>query len=701
MNFNGKTIALKKIFFLIYGLRGNPVCFNLFQPLLKYLKTVLFCFGWLMTTVGQSQNLATGLVSHYTFCDCTATDFSGNNHHGTIIGNPKCSKGRLGNGLLFNDDGGINDCGQPGGQYVQLPPMDAIWSGGFSISAWVRFGDIKKYQRIIDFGNANGEAGGMNILFGREINSNNLILESWINNNGAQARTTGRLTAVNVIRTDSTQHLCATIRQDTMRIFVNGILVAQKKGNPIANVARTRNYIGRSLWCADDPDFKGLIEDVRIYNRSLSISEVKALYQEGEKDFAINTHCNSQQVDVGSNNFINADSLRWDFGDPSGGSSNLASGYTASHTYKDTGTYTVSLVVYKACLNDTISKTVRIYKIEKDFLGPDFAICPGITSLLNPNFSNASYTWQDGSAGENLSVSQPGIYSLHMRVGDCSYIDSVTIGSLRKFGFEQATVCEGQSVYNYSTSGIYRDTFALSNGCDSIRTLQLTVRKATRLENKIAICEGESYRLPWGQEVTIAGQFSDTARCQSGCDSLIRDFVVRINPLPTVRITKSNDIDCSVRTAILAATGGEKYSWTPANTVNNPIGNKTMATPNLSTVYHVRVTSGAGCSNSDSVLVRVSNERANEGFFVPSAFTPNGDGKNDYFGVSHWGAVKNLRFTVSNRWGEVVFRTNDALKSWDGTFRGQPQSSTTYVYVISADTECGSVMRRGTVVLIR
>ena len=69
---------------------------------------------------------------------------------------------------------------------------------------------------------------------------------------------------------------------------------------------------------------------------------------------------------------------------------------------------------------------------------------------------------------------------------------------------------------------------------------------------------------------------------------------------------------------------------------------------------------------------------------VPTAFTPNGDGKNDIIYVAGWG-IKSLQyFKIFNRWGELVFQSNDLTVGWDGTYNGVPQNIETYVYEASA-----------------
>ena len=88
---------------------------------------------------------------------------------------------------------------------------------------------------------------------------------------------------------------------------------------------------------------------------------------------------------------------------------------------------------------------------------------------------------------------------------------------------------------------------------------------------------------------------------------------------------------------------------------------------------------------------------------MPGAFTPNGDGKNDLFRIPPSLAVKISGFAVFDRWGTRVFYTTNSAAGWDGTLRGQPQPTGTYVWTIAyQDLLTGKPSQaRGTVILIR
>jgi len=268
----------------------------------------------------------------------------------------------------------------------------------------------------------------------------------------------------------------------------------------------------------------------------------------------------------------------------------------------------------------------------------------------------------------------------------------------------RASICEGTfytlpSGITVRHSGTYNDTLRYISGCDSlINSLTLQVKAASRVSLNRSICIGEFYTLPSGKIVTSSGTYTDSFTSQSGCDSIITT-VLTVNAKPAVSIAKSNDINCNHPSATLTATGGSKYEWWPTQSLSLPAQSKTTATPATTTLYKVRVASSWGCVAEDSILVSVN---ADQGLFLlPSAFTPNGDGKNDCFGVKSWGSISELNFSIYHRNGQLLFHTSDPTNCWDGTFKGEKLEGGTYVYQASAKSSCGNVFRKGTVVLIR
>ncbi len=85
--------------------------------------------------------------------------------------------------------------------------------------------------------------------------------------------------------------------------------------------------------------------------------------------------------------------------------------------------------------------------------------------------------------------------------------------------------------------------------------------------------------------------------------------------------------------------------------------------------------------------------------FVPDAFTPNGDGINDLFCVKGEG-LQNFTLRIFNRWGQLVFESYNPKQQWDGTYKGKPAQTDTYVYQLIA-SGLGSQTKTGSVTLVR
>ena len=183
-----------------------------------------------------------------------------------------------------------------------------------------------------------------------------------------------------------------------------------------------------------------------------------------------------------------------------------------------------------------------------------------------------------------------------------------------------------------------------------------------------------------------------------GCTAA-NSSVVTVNSLPTPSATPLITA-CQGIPVELAASGGRTYLWTPEGNLNDPTSPTPVATVDTTTLFVVQVTDSNGCSASDTTLVKATVS-VKSAFLVPNAFTPNGDGHNDCFGVQHWGEVDIKQLEVFNRWGMAVFTTKNPAECWDGTFKGQLQPAGAYVFVIRAGTPCGEVTRTGTVLLIR
>jgi gliding motility-associated-like protein len=196
-------------------------------------------------------------------------------------------------------------------------------------------------------------------------------------------------------------------------------------------------------------------------------------------------------------------------------------------------------------------------------------------------------------------------------------------------------------------------------------------------------------------------RYSVTIKDSTCNDSMVLSTKVTVLPLPAIKASKTNDIDCSKTFTQLNAVGGKSYLWQQGNDLNDSTVSNPIAKPRKTTLYIVKGFDNNGCKNTDTVTVNVGIDNKTGNYNMPTAFTPNNDGINDCFGLKYWGTVTNLDFSIYNRFGERIFYTKDPAKCWDGIYKGKLQNVGAYVYVIKAITVCGEVNKKGTVVLMK
>jgi gliding motility-associated-like protein len=176
---------------------------------------------------------------------------------------------------------------------------------------------------------------------------------------------------------------------------------------------------------------------------------------------------------------------------------------------------------------------------------------------------------------------------------------------------------------------------------------------------------------------------------------------VTVLPVPVIKASKSNDINCSIGASQLSVSGTGQYIWSPAISLNNNEVASPVATPAATTVYQVTSTDVVtSCIATDTVTVFV-NKGGITSFFIPSAFSPNGDGVNDCFKVKSYTFLKSVDISIYNRFGNIVYHSTTDNDCWDGTYKGSPAEAGNYVYYIKTADNCDPFFRKGNLVLIR
>jgi gliding motility-associated-like protein len=169
--------------------------------------------------------------------------------------------------------------------------------------------------------------------------------------------------------------------------------------------------------------------------------------------------------------------------------------------------------------------------------------------------------------------------------------------------------------------------------------------------------------------------FVSTGRCEVFLDSVF----VTVNPLPVLESVRTVSIGAG-GSVPLNVTGALEYLWSPTSGLDDPSSPSPIASPLLTTLYVVEGKDINGCTDTTAVTVLVQNS-----IFIPSLFTPNGDGMNDTFKLFGSGAHQ-ISFTIFNSSGAPVYHTDNPDeafgKGWDGMQNGNSLPNDVYVWSI-------------------
>jgi gliding motility-associated-like protein len=173
-------------------------------------------------------------------------------------------------------------------------------------------------------------------------------------------------------------------------------------------------------------------------------------------------------------------------------------------------------------------------------------------------------------------------------------------------------------------------------------------------------------------------------------------IMINIHPIPVVTAGADRAIISGDTLHLAGFVSGEdpSFSWDPPLYLDDPGKIAPISLPTTGITYKLSATSAYGCVNEDSMTVKVV-----AGIFVPSAFTPNHDGKNDRWRIPYLDPAFGATVNVFNRWGQLVYHVEGQSVDWDGTVKGQPQASGSFVYYIRFKN--GRKQMKGIVTLIR
>jgi len=673
-------------------------------------------------------SLRNGLVGYFPFCG-NANDASGNGNNGSVVGANLISD-RFGNPNSAYNFSGSN-------QYISVTASN-LPTTTRSTSLWFKTPDPAYRGNLLGYG-GNGTCGTSYFIGGTNHRGTGKLMVT--------GHCSANETSVAYVpQADQWVHLVTTSSSNGTKIYINGKLIASS--------SKQFNTIGSKLFIGCISSFDGLlpfadsngqmwlgaIDDVFIYNRELSESEVASLYN-------------------------SSPSILWSTGA-------TTPSITVNPTFKTTYTVTVTDGI-NTC---TDSVVVDVSSSELKVTDPAAVCSPGVVNLTAAAITSGSATgltytyWKDANATQALAnpdkVSVSGTYYI---VGTSSTgctsaptAVKVTVNPLPTATIiapSQTAICDKSSItltarggtsYQWllngsAIAGATDSTYAASQagsyevnvialGCTSkvaapvnLMLIKAAIPKFSNSStcidvpvsffNETDTSSSGSVNFVWdfgdGQTSTLFNPVYTYKKSGAYivkltvtpklCNSLPVSFTKNITvDIPPVGIKYPNVLAVKNKATQLSArfiANGYTYLWMPSTGLNNGVLQKPIFNASNEQLYRIRLTSASGCITMDTVKVSVYDS---SDIFVPKAFSPNKDGKNDLLQPFLVNITTLKFFRIYNRWGQLMFQSSDSKQGWDGMYNYKPQPLETYTWIAEGiDGNGTTIFRKGQTVLIR
>jgi gliding motility-associated-like protein len=243
----------------------------------------------------------------------------------------------------------------------------------------------------------------------------------------------------------------------------------------------------------------------------------------------------------------------------------------------------------------------------------------------------------------------------------------------------------------FNTAGTYIISLIVYNDtCKDTANITVTVTQPIQTMLNPSICEGESFAVGI-HNYSLTGNYSDTLFSNNGCDSIILTNLT-VNPFPVINLGNDTSI-CEGSSIILNATyPNATYLWQDNST--NPTYNATQQG-----FYLVKVSTDS-CSSMDSINIVFRDCEIK--LELPNIITPNNDKSNDLFLPLQSKNIEKMNTQIYNRWGNMIYETDNLQIEWDGKSKGQLVADGVYFWIVNyTDTNGKEGMMKGSVTVMK
>lgn len=273
---------------------------------------------------------------------------------------------------------------------------------------------------------------------------------------------------------------------------------------------------------------------------------------------------------------------------------------------------------------------------------------------INEPIGASSYTWDFGdiTSGSNTSTENS---PSHIFNSDKEYNVKLTYTTLSKRGVEE-TVTKTTSV---SKKLIIASIPSVNLGSDVI-TCENSQPLTLRAGKGFASYQWQDGSTDSLLVVTKSGKYTVTVTNAKGCIAT-DEVIVTVNQAAKIQAPSSVDL-CTSNTTLDAGEGFESYQWQDGSTKQTLVVSKPG-------IYSVTGTTKQGCSVSKQIAVNFCPEfsKLSEKLKVPNVFTPNGDGRNEYFEIKELVNYPENKLQIYSRWGDLVYEAANYANTWNGS----------------------------------
>lgn len=419
----------------------------------------------------------------------------------------------------------------------------------------------------------------------------------------------------------------------------------------------------------------------------------------------------------------------WEFGD---GISVPMDGLQTSHAYNtlaatDDNSYKVQFIVdAPGCRPRDISTNITIFPVQAKFTRgiedlDTIACAPYEVTLYNTSIAgeNASYLW-NFSNGSTSTEKNPRVRIENYNdtlIANLSVTSNICSDSLKKNIYTHpiantdvtidSLICVGNNVTATATGDFKSiqwspsQLFLPSNGSTTTASIKKSQYIYYTTYNIYNCSHTDSIYIFVQQKPYFYGA-PDSLLWSYGSDNILRESA-----------TAHDQLNAGVKYNLnVTSIDGISYSWTPSDYLSctdcpspdidlqcGATNNNCLDFPSY-IEYTITMEDSLGCFTNDTTIRFSISIDTKIG--MPEAFTPNGDGINDIAFVRGWGIKEFIEVTIYNRWGQVVFESNDINNGWDGTFHGEAQGMDTFAYTIKyIDMHDDEQLVKGYITLIR